>query len=185
MDREKVSYTYDLIPWTFGEIGIVTYADRCSRIRRILLPEEGVSMADRIRQEFRGALPATAAGEFPRLLSTFLRGAEVDFSAVELDLDGMQDFVRRTLIACREIPRGRVVTYGGLATALGVHGGARAVGNAMAGNPFSLVIPCHRVIRSDGALGGFGGGLPMKRALLEMEGVRFDSRGRVFSEYIL
>jgi methylated-DNA-[protein]-cysteine S-methyltransferase len=55
----------------------------------------------------------------------------------------------------------------------------------MAGNPFPLVIPCHRVIRSDGSLGGFGGGLPMKRALLEMEGIAFDRKGRVLSAYIL
>ena len=77
------------------------------------------------------------------------------------------------------------MTYGGLAAAVGVPGGARAVGNVMAGNPFPLVIPCHRVIRSDGSLGGFGGGLPMKRALLEMEGVAFDGHDRVRPEYIL
>jgi methylated-DNA-[protein]-cysteine S-methyltransferase len=59
------------------------------------------------------------------------------------------------------------------------------VGNVMAGNPVPLVIPCHRVIRSDGSLGGFGGGLPMKRALLEMEGVAFDRKGRVLSSHIL
>ena len=77
------------------------------------------------------------------------------------------------------------MTYGGLAARMGVPGGARAVGNAMAGNPFPLVVPCHRVIRGDGSLGGFGGGLKMKRALLEMEGVRFDSRGRVLPEHVI
>lgn len=156
-----------------------------SRIRRILLPEDGVSMADRIRQEFPGALPAAARGEIARLLDIFLEGNEVDFSAAALDLDGMKGFARRTLTACREIPRGRVVTYGCLAAALGAPGAARAVGNAMASNPFALIIPCHRVIRSGGGLGGFGGGGPaMKRRLLEQEGVVFDAQGRVLPEHL-
>ena len=77
------------------------------------------------------------------------------------------------------------MTYGGVATAVGVSGGARAGGNVMAGNFFPLVIPCHRVIRSDGSLGGFGGGLAMKRALLEREGVAFDRKGCVVSKHIL
>ncbi|MFH1910729.1 MAG: MGMT family protein, partial [Pseudomonadota bacterium] len=84
-----------------------------------------------------------------------------------------------------EIPRGRVMTYGGLAAKLGLPGGARAVGNALAGNPFPLVIPCHRVVRSGGDLGGFGGGTDMKKALLMLEGVVFDRQGRVLPEYIL
>jgi methylated-DNA-[protein]-cysteine S-methyltransferase len=77
------------------------------------------------------------------------------------------------------------MTYGGVAAMVGVAGGARAVGNVMAGNRFPLVIPCHRVIRSDGTLGGFGGGLAMKRALLEREGVTFDKSNRVLSGCIL
>ena len=186
MDRKRTSYTYDLIHSTLGEIGVVKYLDGGrSRIRRIILPEDGVSMADRIRHEFPGASPAAARGEIARLLETFLGGKEVDFSTADLDLDGMKDFVRRTLTACREIPRGRVITYGGLAAALGAPRAARAVGNAMASNPFALIIPCHRVIRNGGGLGGFGGSGPaMKRRLLEQEGVVFDAQGRVLPGYL-
>lgn len=181
------SCVYRIVPSFIGEIGIVqSAAGSGSRIRRIILPEEGVPMADRIGQEFPGARPAAAKGEAARLLETFLEGNEVDFSTADLDFEGVEGFVRRTLAACREIPRGRVVTYGGLAAALGVPGAARAVGNAMAANPFALIIPCHRVIRSGGGLGGFGGDGPaMKRRLLEREGVVFDDRGRVRSEYLL
>jgi methylated-DNA-[protein]-cysteine S-methyltransferase len=85
-------------------------------------------------------------------------------------------------MAEREIPRGWVSTYGRIATHLGVPGGARAVGGALARNPFPIIIPCHRAIRSDGSLGGFQGGPDMKRALLEFEGVGFSSTGRVAAE---
>jgi len=57
-----------------------------------------------------------------------------------------------------------------------------AVGTALAKNPFPIVIPCHRAVRSDGTLGGYQGGLEMKRALLEMEGVYFDTFDRVLTE---
>ena len=76
------------------------------------------------------------------------------------------------------IPKGKVSTYGRLAEKSGASKGARAVGNALATNPYPLIIPCHRVIRSDGSLGGFGGGLKMKKELLLMEGITFDAKGR-------
>ncbi|MHA1663588.1 MAG: methylated-DNA--[protein]-cysteine S-methyltransferase, partial [Candidatus Thorarchaeota archaeon] len=60
----------------------------------------------------------------------------------------------------------------------------RAVGNALARNPFPIIVPCHRAIRSDRTLGGFQGGLKMKRRILEMEGVEFDSTSRVKEEFI-
>jgi len=69
--------------------------------------------------------------------------------------------------------------YNLIAQHLGKTNGARAVGNALAANPFPLIVPCHRAIRSDGNLGGFQGGLNMKAALLEKEGILLDGRGRV------
>jgi methylated-DNA-[protein]-cysteine S-methyltransferase len=68
-----------------------------------------------------------------------------------------------------EIPYGRTVSYGTIAAELGLINGARAVGRANGANPIPIVIPCHRVIGSNGDLVGFGGGLPLKRALLELE----------------
>jgi len=187
MDQKKVSYTYDLIPWTFGEIGLVRRAGAGrSLICRILLPDAGCSMAGKIREHFPGAVPRAGKRDVISMqIRDFLSGKAVDFALEDLDFRIVKGFARRVLLADGKIPRGLVTTYGGLAARLGVPGGARAVGNVMAGNPFPLVIPCHRVIRSNGALGGFGGGLSMKRSLLEMEGVRFDSKGWVFPEYIL
>ncbi len=179
------STIYHVIPSAIGEVGVVRSADRIA-LQRILLPQRDRSMGELIREAFPDAIPGkTGKDPICKQLEAFLRGEAVDFSIGELDLAGIDGFIRRVLMADHAIPRGRVMTYGGLSTRVGVPGGARAVGNVMAGNPFPLVIPCHRVVRSDGSLGGFGGGLPMKRSLLEMEGVYFDDKGRVCPEYII
>ncbi len=79
--------------------------------------------------------------------------------------------LQRTVWALtREIPRGQTRTYGELARKAGSPGAARAVGQAMARNPWPIIVPCHRVLGSDGSLTGFGGGVEMKRRMLEMEG---------------
>jgi methylated-DNA-[protein]-cysteine S-methyltransferase len=180
---------YERVLSFLGEIGIVYRGDgRNPRIRRIILPLEGMAMTERIRREFPGARPAPSPAEITDLIRRFLAGEPVDFSRADLDLEGMSDFQRRALTTCRGIPRSRVMTYGQLAAAVGTPGGARAVGNAMALNPFPLIIPCHRVIRSGGGLGGFGGGhsgLAMKKSLLALEEVAFDGRGRIRPEHLL
>jgi methylated-DNA-[protein]-cysteine S-methyltransferase len=88
------------------------------------------------------------------------------------------------LLAEYEIPRSWVSTYGRIARSLGIPDGARAVGGALSRNPFPIIIPCHRAIRSNGELGGFQGGLRMKRALLELEGIGFSAEGKVLTERI-
>lgn len=79
-------------------------------------------------------------------------------------------FQLRVWQALREIAYGETVSYGELARGLGLAGGARAVGLANGANPLPIIVPCHRVIGADGSLTGFGGGLPIKRALLSLEG---------------
>jgi methylated-DNA-[protein]-cysteine S-methyltransferase len=71
--------------------------------------------------------------------------------------------------ALRAIPHGTTISYGALARSLGRPGAARAVGHANGRNPLAIIVPCHRVIASDGTLGGYAGGLALKRALLEIE----------------
>jgi O-6-methylguanine DNA methyltransferase len=80
------------------------------------------------------------------------------------------DFQRRVRAITRAIPRGETRTYGEVAREAGSPGAARAVGQCMARNPWPIVVPCHRVVGHDGGLTGFGGGLDMKRRMLEMEG---------------
>lgn len=107
-------------------------------------------------------------------MARFLRGEAVALPIDLLDATVCTPFQWRVLMAEKAIPRGEVRTYGQIAAQVGCPRGARAVGNALANNPFPIVIPCHRAVRSDGSLGGFQGGVEIKRALLEMEGVRFD-----------
>ena len=80
-------------------------------------------------------------------------------------------FQHRVWAALREIPYGQTRSYGELALSLGRQGAARAVGAANGSNPLPIVVPCHRVIGQNGALTGYAGGLPIKKALLELEGI--------------
>jgi methylated-DNA-[protein]-cysteine S-methyltransferase len=89
-----------------------------------------------------------------------------------LDLSAVRSFFYRKVLAkCRMIPFGHIRSYGQLASSIGAPGAARAVGNALGANPLPIVIPCHRVIASTGDLGGYSGGLEVKRKLLAHESV--------------
>ncbi len=176
---------YHIIPSAIGDVGLVRRRGG-SALQRIFLPRKGVPTHELIGKAFPGAIPGKRRGDALCVqLRAFLAGANVEFSLGDLDFADIGDFARRVLAADHAIPRGRVMTYGGLAARLGVPGAGRAVGNVMAQNPFPLIIPCHRVIGSDRGLHGFGGGLSMKKALLMMEGVAFDGLGRVLPQYIV
>jgi methylated-DNA-[protein]-cysteine S-methyltransferase len=177
-------YACEQIPSDFGAIGLVWVLGEEGAdpvVKRILLPIEGVETKKIIMALFPGAVdrPTVLIAPMSRQIRRFLKGEAVDFSLDALDLKACGVFQQRVLRLEFQIPRGKVSTYGALADRLGHPRAARAVGTALARNPFPIVIPCHRAIRGDGTLGGFGGGIKMKRTLLEMEGVRFDSRGRV------
>jgi methylated-DNA-[protein]-cysteine S-methyltransferase len=83
----------------------------------------------------------------------------------------MMNFMEKVYAACSKIPKGKVSTYGEIAAALGKPGASRAVGNALNKNRSSSV-PCHRVVRSDGSVGGFAHGSSVKIRMLENEGIR-------------
>jgi len=106
---------------------------------------------------------------FKEKLRRYFEGQEVTFDE-PLDLSQATPFQRRVWRAVREIPRGETRSYGEIARLVGAPRAARAVGGALAANPLPIVIPCHRVISSDGGLGGFGGRVELKRRLLELEG---------------
>lgn len=106
-------------------------------------------------------------------IEDYAEGDIVDFSAVPLDLSGVPDFNRRAYNLLLQFGWGQTTTYGGLARQLGGVGLSRAVGAAMGANPMPLVIPCHRVLASDGKPGGFSapGGAESKLRMLALEGV--------------
>lgn len=112
----------------------------------------------------RGAL-----AEAERQLREYFAGDRTAFD-VPVDLSALTDFDRRVLRAARGLAHGEVTSYGGLARQIGRPRAARAVGNALGRNPVAIVVPCHRVIRSDGSLGGYGGGIERKVDLLRLEG---------------
>ncbi len=98
---------------------------------------------------------------------------EGKLTAFDLPLDWQlsKDFRRRVLRAISRIPYGQTRSYTEMAKSAGNERAVRAAGTACGSNPLPVVVPCHRVLRSGGALGGYGGGLPMKEALLRLEGV--------------
>lgn len=111
-----------------------------------------------------------ALEEVQRELEEYFSGRRSTFE-VPVDLSVMSDFERRVLRTLEAaVPFGEVIPYGELARRIGRPGAARAVGNALGKNPVAIVVPCHRVIRSDGSLGGYTGGLEFKRRLLTIEG---------------
>lgn len=114
-------------------------------------------------------------------IEAFLAGDNIKFSLDMVCFDTCTKFQKKVLQTEHKIPRGKVSTYQNIARYLNIPKGTRAVGNALANNPFPIIIPCHRVIRADNTLGGYQGGIEMKRSLLEMEGFEFDKYGRIKS----
>lgn len=152
----------------FGLIGIAS-SKRGIVSLSFPLRSEG-SFGRRLRREYPGTRLSGGRREnreATRQVSHYLEGKLREFD-LTLDLRG-SPFRRRVLAAVGEIPYGGTASYGDIARWAGSPRGARAVGQAVGANPVPLIIPCHRVIGSNGALVGFGLGLPMKRRLLELE----------------
>lgn len=103
-------------------------------------------------------------------IEAHLAGQAGALDAVPVAFRGGTPFQRRVWEELRTIPRGRTVSYGELAARIGRPGAARAVAAAVAQNPVSIVVPCHRVVGADGSLTGYAGGVERKRALLASEG---------------
>lgn len=95
-----------------------------------------------------------------------------------IDLYGVTPFTRSVLEVTNHVPFGTVVSYGQVAAGIGQPGASRAVGNALGRNPVAIVVPCHRVIKSDGSMGWYTGGPHIKQALLGAEGVHYSAVGR-------
>ena len=177
---------YSLFDTAFGTCGMVFRSVEDGRVVQILLPRS----ENEVLTQVQNLHPDVTQAHSPKVQSLikdivrFLNGEQVNLSMDPLDTSVCYPFQLRVLMTERTIPRGKTASYGWVAQQINTNG-VRAVGRALARNPFPLVVPCHRAVRSDRTLGGFQGGLEMKRALLQMEGVEFDSRGRVEPDYML
>ena len=151
-----MSDTYFTIPFKMGQVVVNVRAD--GSVTSIDFDLEGIYNEK------------STASKLGTEMGRYFDGHEVMWK-LELDLTGVTDFKRRVYDRVARIPYGQVSTYGEIARDVGCSGGGRAVGQAMAGNRFPLVVPCHRVISRDRAIGGFSSGIDLKRYLLRLEGI--------------
>ena len=125
------------------------------RLTRKLSPRvlEAPARLDRVRRE----------------LDEYFEGRRTQFD-VPVDWSLSKGFTRRILRATAKVPYGEVSTYRQMAAKAGNERAVRAAGNALGANPIPIVVPCHRILRTGGSLGGYGGGVPRKEFLLRLEG---------------
>jgi len=128
----------------------------------------------RLRRRFPDAREAPPPAPVQRAIdgvAALLRGEPCRLDTVTLDMDGVPPFHRRVYEVARTIPPGTTLSYGEVATRMGVPGAARDVGQALGQNPFAIIVPCHRVLAANGKVGGFSarGGVRTKLRLISSE----------------
>jgi methylated-DNA-[protein]-cysteine S-methyltransferase len=158
---------YAIFSTKMGWVGILGSREG---IRRTTLPQPSAQDARRLLGE-----PSDYAEPAPNLFQdlrerfqAYFREDKIDFPE-KLDLSGATPFQRQVWEVTRLIPYGDTRSYKWVAEQIGKPGASRAVGQALAKNPLPILIPCHRVVNTDGRLGGFSDGLGMKRRLLRLE----------------
>lgn len=161
---EKRIY-FSVFPSVVGNL-LVAYTEHA--IRMIDISDNVNFLKDRIRSEFPGSEKVEISGnlELKKGIEAFIFGEDVKFN---LRVDGTP-FELEVWSALLDVPYGQTVSYSEIAKRIGKPRAVRAVANACAKNPIPLIIPCHRIIRKSGGLGGYGPGIEKKIALLEIEG---------------
>lgn len=143
----------------------VSEMDFVRRVRESGADAVRLEQCERAEPEAQLTLQRTA-----QELQEYFNGQRARFD-VPLDWGSMPPFRRAVLEATASVPFGHLDTYGGIARRIGNPKATRAVGNALGRNPLPVIVPCHRVVRSDASLGGYTGGLDIKEHLLQLEGV--------------
>ena len=166
---------FAVFPTPLGSVGIAWGEDG---VVAVFLPEANeAATRRRIARRFPHARelapPAQVQGAIDAITS-LLRGERAELSRIALDMRGVPELHRRVYEIARTIPPGKTLAYGEIAERLGNKLLAREVGQALSRNPFSIVVPCHRVLAADGKLGGFSarGGTETKLRMLSIEGVQ-------------
>ncbi len=153
--------------------GAVAWGD--AGVTGVQLPESNATnVRARLKRRFAGALeaePPRDVAEAIGAMQALLRGEPSDLSAVRLDMRRVPEFAQQVYAVARTLRAGETLTYGEIAKRLGDPLLARDVGQALARNPFPIIVPCHRVLAAGGKLGGFSavGGVATKQRLLAIE----------------
>ncbi|MBN2103908.1 methylated-DNA--[protein]-cysteine S-methyltransferase [bacterium] len=176
---------YALLPSSMiGSTAILWSKDkRKPWIDRVILSRPGMPAEQLLKIHYPESIELSCP-EIEHILNQirdYLQGKPVVFHLDRIRLNRCSAFQQSVLRAESEIPYGCVSTYQRLARHVKKSAAARAVGNALANNPFPIFIPCHRTVRSDLTPGGFQGGSIMKRSLLQMEGNTLDSHNRIIN----
>jgi methylated-DNA-[protein]-cysteine S-methyltransferase len=170
-EQSLADINYAPVDSPFGEL-LLAASDR--GLLRLAFPEENADdVLERLAARVSPRIVQAPArlDRVRRELDEYFEGRRRSFE-LALDWTLVGPFGRRVLGATARIPYGRVLTYTEVAAEAGSPRGSRAAGNALGANPIPIVVPCHRVLRGSGALGGYAGGLPRKQFLLELEGAR-------------
>ena len=171
-NNEKPAFRFDYFESPMGKMIRVT--DEQGRLRMLEFFDHEDRMR-RLMERYYGACdvsPGEAPAAIRDALSAYFTGDFSAIDAIETAMGGT-DFQRLVWAALREIPAGTTESYGALAVRIGAPKAVRAVGLANGANPIGIVVPCHRVIGSDGSLTGYGGGMDRKRWLLTHERAAF------------
>ncbi|MFX0005279.1 MAG: methylated-DNA--[protein]-cysteine S-methyltransferase [Promethearchaeota archaeon] len=174
-------------PSPFGPFTIVWWGNEPDlQLKRIFLSDPEQKSENKALKSFQGLNLGSASSitSLGNKIQEFLEGEDVEFNLDLPDFSLCTSIQEKVLRADFRIPRGWVSTYKRIANYIRVQNGARVVGNLLARNPFPIIIPCHRAIKSNGELGGYQGGIDMKRKLLEMEGIEFSNSGKVLTKKI-
>jgi methylated-DNA-[protein]-cysteine S-methyltransferase len=153
-------------------IGRVLVAVGDAGLVRVRFRQSEAAFASELEREL-GVKPVRSAAQTADVVSqlrAYFAGRRRRFD-VPVDLSHVTPFVRRVLTATMQVPAGDLVSYGDIARRIGQPRASRAVGQALGRNPIPIVIPCHRVIAAGGRIGGYTGGLVVKRRLMRLEGV--------------
>ncbi len=170
MEANNTRYEYTIINTKWGYFGLC-----CSVIgiiRTSLPARTPTATRNHLLKGLAGCLQNnTIFKPLQENITAYYKGSYVDFSKTPVDLSALTPFAQQVSRVCMNITYGNKMTYKELATLSGRPNAARAVGSVMARNPIPLIIPCHRVIGSDGSLGGFSatGGIAAKKRMLALE----------------
>ncbi|WP_297981628.1 methylated-DNA--[protein]-cysteine S-methyltransferase [uncultured Methanobrevibacter sp.] len=177
-------YKYTIEKSKIGEITIIWRDEGKFIIEEILLSLPNKSSKERAKEKYEREeelkiKKSKQLKKFLKELNKYFDGKPYKFSLDYLNLDKLSEFDREVLKAEFETPKGTVNTYKQLAERVNTPKAARPVGNALKKNPYPIIIPCHRTIKSDGNLGGYAGmkeGHKYKGILLELEGLEIKNR---------